>query len=173
MQPPTWRWSAVFALLTLLMIAALSGCLSISNGTTQKTTPTSGPHATATSIPGGKGTPISGGTPTPTPTPLTACAGKLADVVLPAQAVQVGTTATSSATTNCGYRDPQDLKTVDAFFKTQMAKSGWKLLHDDPEGPAGMIQQYFKGLRFATITLSQHGTDTNTTDITITVEASQ
>ncbi len=173
MQPPTWRWGAVFALLALLMIAALSGCLSNTSGTTQKTTPTSGPRATTTSTPGGNGTPVSGGTPTPTSTPLTACAGKLSDIVLPAQAVQVGTTVTSSATTNCDYRVSQDLKTVDTFFKTQMVKSGWTLLHDNPEGPVAMVQQYFKKQRFATISLSQHGADTKTTDITITVEASQ
>ena len=173
MHSPTWRWSAVFALLALLMIAALSGCLSNTNGTTQKTTPTSSPRASATGTPGANGTPPAKGTPTPTPTPPTACAGKLSDVVLPAQAVQVGTTVTSSATTSCVYRVPQDLKTVDAFFKTQMVKKGWTLLHDNPEGPGAMIQQYYHGQRFATISLSQHDTDTHTTDVTITVEASK
>jgi hypothetical protein len=173
MQPPTRRWGACFALLALLMIAALSGCLSNTNGTTQKATATSSPRATTTSTPGGKGTPVTGGTPSPSPTPLTACAGKLSDIVLPGSAVQVGTTTTSGATTNCGYSDPEDLKTVDAFFKTQMVKSGWTLLHESPEGPVAMVQQYFKGQRFATISISQHGSDVNTTDITITVEYSQ
>ncbi|HLW00742.1 MAG TPA: hypothetical protein VKT82_18940 [Ktedonobacterales bacterium] len=171
MQPLTRRWGAVFALSALLMIAALSGCLSDTNGL--KGTPTSVPHATATGTPDGNGTPVSGGTPTPTPTPPTACAGKLSDIVLPAQAVQVGTPVTSSATTNCDYQVPQALKTVDAFFKTQMAKSGWTLLHDNPEGPLAQVQQYFKKQRFATISLSQHGSDAKTTDVTITVESSQ
>jgi hypothetical protein len=53
-----------------------------------------------------------------------------------------------------------------------MAKSGWKLLHDSPEGPAAMVQQYFKGQRFATISLYQQGADTQTTEVTISVEAS-
>ncbi len=169
MPPLPQRRSAVLALLALLLIAALAGCVSNTNGTAQKGTPTSGPSATARP---GTGTPTTGGTPTPTPTPLTACAGKLNDIVLPAQAVQIGSTTTSGASINCDYRVGQDLKTVDAFFKTQMARKGWTLLHDDAEGPVAMVQQYFKGERFATISLSQQGPDANITDFTITVESS-
>lgn len=177
MRHPTRRWCAVLALLTLLMMAVLSGCQSSPNGTTNKATATSGPHATATSKPGGTpgatGTPPLGGTPSPTATPITACKGTLSDIDLPNGAVQVGKTITAGATTTCDYQVPQDVKTVDTFFTTQMPKSGWTLLHDDSEGPMAMVQQYFKAERFATISLSQHGSDTHSTDVTISVEASQ
>jgi hypothetical protein len=62
---------------------------------------------------------------------------------------------------------------VGTFFKTQMVKDSWTLLHEDPEGPLGFAQIYFKAQRFATITLSQHEDETHVTDVTISVEASQ
>ncbi len=173
MSPFTRRIGAVFALLALLMIAALAGCEQGANGTGQKATATSGPRATSTTRPGGtpgaNGTPPSGGTPTPT----AACDGKLSDIILPDHAVQVGPTGTAGATTSCAYRISQDLNTLNAFFKTQMSKQKWRLLHVSAEGPLGLVQEYFKGQRFATITLTQHEADTHTTDVTISVEASQ
>ncbi len=176
MPPLLQRLGAVFLLLALLMIAALSGCEANTPGTGQRATATSSPNATATQpngTPTTGSTPTTGGTPSPTPTPATACEGKLKDIVLPEQAVQVGPTGTNGATTSCAYRVPQDIKTTDTFFKTQMGKSGWLLLHDTPQGPLGYVQVYFKGVRTATITLSQHESDTHTTDVTISVEASQ
>ena len=162
-------------LLALAMIAMLAGCSSDTNGTTHKATPTSGPHATATTKPSGNGTPAAGGTPSPSPTatPVAACGGTFTDISVPANAVQTSKTATTGATTSCGYRIPQDVPTVDAFFKAQMGTGGWTMLSDDPEGPLGFAQTYFKAQRFATITLSQHASDTHSTDVTISVEAAQ
>ena len=173
MAQPTRRLGVVFILLALVMIATLAGCSSGTNGTTNKATATSGPHATATTRPGGNGTPTSGGTPSPTAKPITACGGTQSDITVPANAVQTGHTTTTGATTNCDYRIPQDLQTLDTFFKTQMVADGWTLLHDDPEGPLGFTQVYFKAQRFVTITLSQHQSDTHTTDVTISVESAQ
>jgi hypothetical protein len=177
MQPSTRRLGAFLVLLALLVITALSGCSSNTNGTNQKATATTGPRATTTTQPGGtptaNGTPTPSGTPSPTPTPLTACTSKLNDVVIPDNAVQVGSTGTVGATISCMYHVPQDLQTLDTFFKTQMGKSGWTLLHDTPEGVQGVVQQYFKALRFATITLTQSGSDAHSTDVTISVESSQ
>ncbi|HEY7350629.1 MAG TPA: hypothetical protein VH599_20130 [Ktedonobacterales bacterium] len=171
MSQPTRRLGAVFVLLALLMIAALSGCQSDTRGASQTPTAASSPGTVGSATPGG--TPTVGGTPSPTPIPFTACSGKLPDIVIPDNAVQVGSTAITGATTSCAYRIPQDLKTLDDFFKTQMGKNHWRLLHDNPEGPQGLVQEYFKAQRFATITLTQHESDTQTTDVTISVEASK
>jgi hypothetical protein len=175
MAQPTRRQGVVLILLALAMIAMLAGCSSGTNGTTQKASPTSGPRATATTKPRGNGTPPAGGTPSPSPTatPVLACGGTFTDIAVPANAVQTSHTATTGATTSCGYRIPQDLQTVDTFFKTQMGTGGWTMLGDDPEGPLGFAQTYFKAQRFATITLSQHASDTHSTDVTISVESAQ
>lgn len=159
------RLGAVVVLTALMMMAALAGCTSSPNGVVQKATATTGPRATPTSQPGG--------TPSATATPPSACGGMLSDVLLPEGAVQIGSTQTAGATTTCIYSVSQDLQSVDTFFKTQMGKSGWRLLHENPEGPMGFAQVYFKKQRFATITLTQHESDTHTTDVTISVEASQ
>jgi hypothetical protein len=165
MPQSTRRLSAVVVLSALVMITALASCSSGPNGISQKATPTSSPRATATSQPGG--------TPSATPPPPSACGGTLSDILLPERAVQIGSTKTTGATTSCAYRVSEDVQSLDTFFKTQMGKSGWRLLHDDPEGPQGFAQVYFKKQRFATITLTQHESDTHTTDVTISVEASQ
>lgn len=171
MPHPAQRLGAVFVLLALLMIAAISGCSSDTKGTGQKATATSAPRATATVQP--SGTPTPGGTPSPTVTPVAACGGALTDISVPANAVQIGPVGMTGATINCVYRIPQDLQTLDTFFKTQMGKDHWTFLKDDPEGPLGFVQEYFKAQRFATITLSQHQADTHTTDVTISVETSK
>jgi hypothetical protein len=165
MPRSTRRSSAVFVLSALVMLAALAGCSSSPNGVVQKATATSSPRVTATSQPGG--------TPSTTATPPSACGGTLSDILLPERAVQVGSTQTAGATTTCAYRVSEDVQSLATFFKTQMGKSGWRLLHDTPEGPLGFAQVYFKKQRFATITLTQHESDTHTTDVTITVESSQ
>lgn len=173
MSLSTRRLSAVFILLSLVMIAAVVGCSTDPSGVTQKPTATSGPQATATSQPSATTTPAPGTTPSPTPTPATACESKIKDIPLPDRSTQVGTTKTAGATTTCVYSVPQDVQTVAAFFRTQMVKSGWNLLHDNQEGPLGFAQVYAKGVRTATITLTQHESNTNATDLTIAVEASQ
>ncbi|HEU5368311.1 MAG TPA: hypothetical protein VFU69_07600 [Ktedonobacterales bacterium] len=159
------RLGAVVVLAALMMMAALAGCTSSPNGVAQKATATTSPRATATSQPGG--------TPSATATPPSACGGKLSDILLPERAVQIGSTQTAGATTSCAYRVSEDLQSLATFFKTQMGKSGWRFLHDTPEGPMGFAQVYFKKQRFATITLTQHESDTHTTDVTISVESSQ
>lgn len=177
MSQRTRRACAVFILLALALTAALVGCTTSPNGVTQKATATTSPRATSTSQPGktpsATATPAAGGTPSPTATPATACEGKLGDIPLPDRSQQVGSTKITGATTSCTYLVGQDVQTVDTFFKTQMGKAGWTLLHDSPEGPLGFAQVYFKKQRFATITLSQHQLDTHRTDVIISVEASQ
>lgn len=171
MLQPAQRPGAVFVLLALLTIAAFSGCSSNTNSTAQKATATSAPRATATIQP--TGTPTPGGTPPPTATPVAACSGAITDISVPSNAAQIGPVGMTGATINCAYRIPQDLQTLDTFFKTQMGKDHWTFLRDDAEGPLGFVQEYFKAQRFATITLTQHQSDMHTTDVTISVETSQ
>ncbi|HEY7356143.1 MAG TPA: hypothetical protein VH590_06735, partial [Ktedonobacterales bacterium] len=114
------RLGAVVVLSALILLAALAGCTSSPNGVSQKATATTSPRATSTSQPGG--------TPSAPATPPGACGGTLSDVLLPEGAVQIGGTQTAGATTTCIYSVSQDLQSVDTFFKTQMGKSGWRLL---------------------------------------------
>ncbi len=169
--------SGTLALAALLLLIALAGCTSNNNSTGQKATATSGPRGTATTQPGGTSTPGATvqpvATPSATPTTLAACNGQLTDVPVPRSAVQVGSTATSGATISCLYRIPQDVQTLDTFFKTQMGGAGWTLLEDTTAGPAAMVQEYFHAQRFATIQLTQDGTDTHSTVVSIAVESSQ
>jgi hypothetical protein len=171
MPQSTRRLGAVIALLALLVTVALAGCSSDTKSTSQKPTATSGPRATTTAQPGG--TPTPGGTPSPTATPIAACNGALSDIPVPDNAVQIGPTTTAGATTSCMYRIPQDLQTLDTYFKAQMGKAGWRMLKDDPEGPQAEVQEYFKKEKFATISLSQDDAQTHTTVATIAVEVSQ
>jgi hypothetical protein len=173
MSQSTRRLSAVGVLFILVLVGILVGCSSDTPGVTQKATATSGPQATATSQPSATTTPAPGTTPSPTATPATACNSAIKDITLPDRSTQVGSTTTAGATTTCAYSVPQDVQTVAAFFKTQMVKSSWILLHDNQEGPLGFAQVYVKGLRTATITLSQHESNANATDVSITVETSQ
>lgn len=167
------RSSAVFVLLALVLLVAVVGCSNTPNGVTQKPTATASPSATATSQPGATTTPAPGTTPSPTPTPATACNSAIRDIPLPDHSVQVGATQTAGATTTCVYNVAQDVQTVASFFKTQLGKAGWKLLHDNQEGPQGFAQVYVKGLRTATITMTQHDSNAHATDVTIAVENSQ
>jgi|GEM_PF-1949865 len=165
------------ALAALLMLIALAGCTSNSNGVSQKATAASSPRATGTADPDGTPAPggiaTSGATPSTTPTTLAACNGKLADVPVPLNAMQIGSTGTSGATISCMYRIPQDVQTLDTFFKTQMGSAGWTLLEDTTAGPAAMVQEYFHAQHFATIQLTQDSTDTHSTEVSISVESSQ
>jgi hypothetical protein len=119
------------------------------------------------------GTAGPGSTPLATATPATACDGQFSDVLLPANAMQVGKTTTKGATTDCSYRVALDLQTTANFFKNQMGAATWTLIKEEPQGPGSVGQEYFKAQSFVTIILTQHGSDTQTTDIHITVEVSQ
>jgi len=169
MSQYTRRLCYIFSLLALLLVSALAGCSSTATSAPPQATATRA-AGTPTTPPGGIPTP--GGTASPTIAGA-ACGGQLGDVILPANAVQVGSTETTGATITCAYRIPQDVQTLDTFFKTQMKKSGWTLLKDNPEGPQALVQEYFHAQRFATLTLSQHDSDAHTTDVTVTVESSK
>ncbi len=159
----SWRFFYVFSLLVTLLLV-LAGCAS--GGQASSRTPTvTAPSKTGTAVPGD--------TPLPTATPATACDGQFSDVLLPANAVQVGKTTTKGATTNCNYRVALDLQTTASFFKNQMGAATWSLIKEEPQGPGSIGQEYFKAQSFVTIILTQHGSDTQTTDIHITVEVSQ
>lgn len=157
-----WRFVLFPMLLVLLLL--LVGCSSGSQSSSRTPTVT-GPARTGTAVPNL--------TSSATATPATACDGQVSDVMLPANAVPVGKTSTKGATTNCSYRVGLDVQTAAGFFRNQMAASGWTLLKELPEGPGSFGQEYFKGQRFATIILTQHGNDAQTTDIHITIEVSQ
>jgi hypothetical protein len=158
-------WRFVFILpAAVLLLAILTGCSS--GGQSNSRTPTStSPGVTSTAGPDG--------TPSATSTPATACNSQFSDVPLPNDAVQVGKTTTKGATTNCAYRVALDVPTTASFFKNKMSASGWKLLKEQPQGPGSLGQEYFKAQSFVTIILTQHGDDTQTTDIHITVEISK
>ncbi len=158
----SWRFVLFPVLVVLLLL--LVGCASGSQSSSRTPTAT-GPARTGTAGPNL--------TPSATAPPTTACDGQVSDVVLPADAVPVGKTSTEGATTNCAYRVRLDVQTAAGFFRNQMGASGWTLLKEVPEGPGAFGQEYFKGQRFATIILTQHGNDTQTTDIHITIEVSQ
>ena len=162
----TPRVTVYFCLFAAVGILTFAACSSSTPPSAQKPTTTNGPRPTVS-------VPPASGTPSATATPATACNSKLSDVPLPTGAVQVGTTTATGATISCAYYVAQDLKTTDTFYTTRMAAAGWTLLKDQPEGLQGIFQEYFKGLSSATITLSQHGPDPHTTDITIAVETSQ
>lgn len=156
-----WRFFYVFSLLLILLLV-LGGCASGSQASSH--TPTS----TAKT-----GTAGPGDTPPATATPATACDGQFSDVLLPANAVQVGKTTTKGATTDCSYRVALDLQTTASFFKNQMGAATWTLIKEQPQGPGSIGQEYFKAQSFVTIILTQHGSDAQTTDIHITIEISQ
>jgi hypothetical protein len=158
--------------LALLLLSAAS-CSSPNPGTSQQATATSQPGKPSGGQP--SSTPTSSHTvsPSPTNTARAACDGQLSDIIIPTDAVALGTPQKNGTTVSCMYRIPQDLKTVDTFFLMQMGKSGWTFLSDNPAGPNSMTQEYFKGQSFAAIILTQHGMDTHTTDATIEVETSK
>ena len=171
MPQHTQRLYVIAALLALLLLSAMASCSSSSPGTSQQATAT----GKAGRPPGGQpsGTASPGHTVSPTSTAVAACGGQVTDVVVPTNAVLLGSPQKSGATVTCMYRISQDLMTLDTFFKTQMGASGWTLLSDNPAGPQSMVQEYFKGQSVATIILTQPGSDTHITDVTIVVETSK
>jgi hypothetical protein len=171
MSRPASRLWVLSGLLALLCLALLVGCSSTPQDNGQKPGATKTPHKTP--IVQASGTPAPAGTPSATATPLTACGGQLSDVVIPNGSTLVGPVSTSGATVGCAYLVHNDLQTVETFFKTQMGSKGWTFLNQSSEGPQAVVQTYFKGQSFATITLSQHNQDTHSTDFTISVESSK
>jgi hypothetical protein len=161
----SWVFSCLLALLCLLLFV---GCTS--NQSNHKPTATKTPPKTTVTT---TGTALPNTTPSATATPLLACDGKLTGIAVPDGSTLVGSVTTTGATIDCAYRVKQDLKTVDSYFKAQMGARGWTFLNEVPEGPLAMVQTYFQGQNFATISLSQHEQDPHTTDFTISVEISQ
>lgn len=161
----SWVFSCSLALLCLLLFV---GCAS--NQSNHKPTATKTPPKTTVTQ---TGTVLPSGTPSATATPIAACEGKIASIVVPDGSTLVGKVTTTGATTDCAYRVKQDLKTVDSYFKTQMGARSWTFLNETQEGPLAMVQTYFHNQTFATIALSQHEQDPHTTDFTISVEISQ
>lgn len=160
-----WVFSCLLALLCLLLFV---GCTS--NQSNHKPTATKTPPKTTVTT---TGTALPSGTPSATATPIAACEGKISSIVVPDGSTLVGKVTTTGATIDCAYRVKQDLKAVDDYFKAQMGTRGWTFLNEVPEGPLAMVQTYFQGQTFATISLSQHEQDPHTTDFTISVETSQ